>query len=243
MPSKLAMLIHFAFSVHLLYGAPIKFAFYPGDSTCTAVRHKVIDLQSSQDANRCNGGWTPPTGNDNSYRIHSCSSKCICFTQFTGSAGFGYNCASTGDGYIGSNIKESCSDRCSGDCDGPNCQFTAPQGHYNRTWIKLAAPPSCDNQLPDEEYECNTTGMSPYSSKHQGGSAAQLTTTAGTTPPGNDSRQNSQHQGGSAAQATTTAEKTLAESGDTDRSASRVHAAAIVFIMFSCSLSYHCRIL
>eukprot|EP00930_Biecheleria_cincta_P063386 TRINITY_DN4890_c0_g1_i6.p1 TRINITY_DN4890_c0_g1~~TRINITY_DN4890_c0_g1_i6.p1 ORF type:complete len:273 (+),score=23.08 TRINITY_DN4890_c0_g1_i6:85-903(+) len=172
------------------HSATINYAVHSGDQTCTTAQPKGVALSPSQDANQCNGGWTPPTGNDNSYRIHSCSSKCICFTQFTGGPGFGYSCASSGAGYIGSNVKESCSDRCSGDCDGPNCQFTAPHGIYNRTWIKLAEPPSCDNQVPDAEYKCDTTGMSPYDSYYSS-QAAQSTTTTPANP-------------GSAAQATDT---------------------------------------
>eukprot|EP00930_Biecheleria_cincta_P063387 TRINITY_DN4890_c0_g1_i7.p1 TRINITY_DN4890_c0_g1~~TRINITY_DN4890_c0_g1_i7.p1 ORF type:complete len:246 (+),score=20.72 TRINITY_DN4890_c0_g1_i7:85-822(+) len=215
------------------HSATINYAVHSGDQTCTTAQPKGVALSPSQDANQCNGGWTPPTGNDNSYRIHSCSSKCICFTQFTGGPGFGYSCASSGAGYIGSNVKESCSDRCSGDCDGPNCQFTAPHGIYNRTWIKLAEPPSCDNQVPDAEYKCDTTGMSPYdsyySSQQQGGSAAQSTTTTPANPgSAAQATDTTSANPGSAADPTTTS--SLSTSGSTDATCSaHIVYVAIIF--------------
>lgn len=152
----------------------------PSASTCAGSPGIAGALTPTQDSNQCNGGWARGGGNENSYRIHLCSSKCICFTQFAGTSVCDESKSQ------GSNIKESCIDRCMGDCNGGNCQFSGTGG--GTTWLKLTeGPVTCDSQMPDDVYSCNTTGMVKSSTQAPTpaltSSLSPTTSIAATTPP------------------------------------------------------------
>jgi hypothetical protein len=101
----------------------------------------------------CNGLGTAPTGNANSIAILGCSATCICFRQFGGSP----DCGVTPG--LGTNVKESCTDRCQEDCSSRDCGALGLRGPV-RTFLKLSGgAPRCRNFQTDADYSCNTTGM------------------------------------------------------------------------------------
>eukprot|EP00929_Paragymnodinium_shiwhaense_P113332 TRINITY_DN815_c0_g1_i8.p1 TRINITY_DN815_c0_g1~~TRINITY_DN815_c0_g1_i8.p1 ORF type:complete len:293 (-),score=61.25 TRINITY_DN815_c0_g1_i8:245-1123(-) len=116
----------------------------------------------------CSGKWlVQKTGNWNAFRIHKCSKKCICFTQYTTKDS--KDCGQFADAAknVGYNIKEACSDKCMKDCDAPNCEFTHPAGKFDITRLKLDA--GFDGELvcppeiyyADADFRCDTTAMDP----------------------------------------------------------------------------------
>eukprot|EP00930_Biecheleria_cincta_P095010 TRINITY_DN8688_c0_g1_i3.p2 TRINITY_DN8688_c0_g1~~TRINITY_DN8688_c0_g1_i3.p2 ORF type:complete len:111 (+),score=5.85 TRINITY_DN8688_c0_g1_i3:358-690(+) len=71
------------------------------------------------------------------------------------------------------------------DCNGNDCQ-TSGSGTYGHTYLQLLdGPIACQNLLPDDQYQCHTTGMDPsYSTTSfgsTGGDSSDTSTTTTTT--------------------------------------------------------------
>ncbi|KAK3263548.1 hypothetical protein CYMTET_27652 [Cymbomonas tetramitiformis] len=118
-------------------GGSFEYAIYL-DSECTQLGGIGSDMPPwTFDTEVCNS-WAGGVG-DNSMKISSCSSTCICFTQTAGNR----DCSATPN----QNVKEACLDTCVEDAQG--------------TFVSMLSFNGCSEALTvsDAEYSCATTGM------------------------------------------------------------------------------------
>ncbi|KAK3284888.1 hypothetical protein CYMTET_7484 [Cymbomonas tetramitiformis] len=127
-------------------GGSFEYAIYL-DSECTQLGGIGSDMPPwTFDTEVCNS-WAGGVG-DNSMKISSCSSTCICFTQTAGNR----DCSATPN----QNVKEACLDTCVEDAQG--------------TFVSMLSFNGCSEALTvsDAEYSCATTGMASDSPSGQG---------------------------------------------------------------------------
>ncbi|KAK3262350.1 hypothetical protein CYMTET_28789 [Cymbomonas tetramitiformis] len=118
-------------------GGTFDYAIYL-DAACTQPGGQGADMPPWTFATESCNGWAGGVG-DNSMKISSCSSKCICFTQFAGNR----DCTETPQ----QNVKEACVDTCALDAQG--------------TYLTMSSFTGCSDQfaVSDADYSCATTGM------------------------------------------------------------------------------------
>ena len=92
----------------------------------------------------------------NSVEVISCSSRCLCFTQY---ASEGVDSGCDPEAAAGSNVKQACFGECLADCNGSGCGATATLESAITRLAMEGEGQLCAEPLPDEEYSCATTGM------------------------------------------------------------------------------------
>ncbi len=92
----------------------------------------------------------------NALEIISCSSRCLCFTQYASMTPEG-RC--DGSMSLGHNVKEACLDDCMADCNGVGCGETATLESSHTRLSLFGQGKICAAPLAEGEYSCPTTGM------------------------------------------------------------------------------------
>ena len=92
----------------------------------------------------------------NALEIISCSSRCLCFTQYASMTPDG-RC--DGSMSLGHNVKEACLDECMADCNGIGCGETATLESSHTRLSLFGEGKICAAPLAEAEYSCPTTGM------------------------------------------------------------------------------------